>query len=211
MSSLSTSYLVFYNLMQFAGWSAVLITGDLEYLKWFQTIQLIEVLHCAVGLVKSSAIQTFMQILSRIIIVWLALVPFPETRNIYGHQMILWAWPLAETTRYIYYALNLMKLNVYIVTWARYSFFIGLYPLGVSGELLILYKLIKIVTMTGVYDYLLPNKLNISFQANVAILLLMLSYIPFFPQLYFYMLSQRKKFLGGAGSVHAAKPRQKSD
>lgn len=175
---MKNAYLIFYNLLQFCGWLAILITGRLDLLMWFQTIQLLEVVHCMIGFVKSSAFQTFMQILSRIIIVWVALVPFPETRQTIGLDMILWAWPLAETTRYIYYALNLLKLNLYIVTWARYTFFILLYPLGVSGELLILYELMQICQKTGVYDYKLPNPLNISFYANIAIIFLILTYVP---------------------------------
>lgn len=175
---LRDAYLIAYNLLQFAGWMGILITGRLDLLMWFQTIQLLEVVHCMIGFVKSSAIQTFMQILSRIIILWVALVPYPETRQTIGLDMILWAWPLAETTRYIYYALNLMKLNLYIVTWARYTFFIGLYPLGVSGELLILLKLIPILARTGDLDIALPNKYNVSFCAHYAIILLMLTYVP---------------------------------
>lgn len=178
LSDMKDAYLIFYNLLQFCGWSAVLFTGRLDLLMWFQTIQLLEVVHCLVGFVKSSAIQTFMQILSRIIIVWVALVPFPETRLTLGFYLILWAWPLAETTRYIYYALNLLKLNLYIVTWLRYTLFIGLYPLGVSGELLILYKLLLISRKTGVFDYPLPNSLNVSFYGEIAIILLVLSYVP---------------------------------
>jgi very-long-chain (3R)-3-hydroxyacyl-CoA dehydratase len=172
------AYLIVYNLLQFCGWAAVLVTGRLNLLTWFQTLQLLEVVHCMVGFVKSSAFQTFMQILSRIIIVWAALVPFPETRQTIGLYMILWAWPLAETTRYIYYALNLMKLNLYVVTWLRYTLFIGLYPLGVSGELLILYQLFQLARRTGVFDYPLPNKLNVSFYGDIAIVLIVLSYVP---------------------------------
>lgn len=171
-------YLIFYNIMQFCGWTAVLLTGRLDYLMWFQTIQLIEVVHCMLGLVKSSAFQTFMQILSRIIIVWVALVPYPETRETIGLTLILWAWPLAETTRYLYYALNLIKLNLYIVTWARYTFFIGLYPMGVSGELLILLQLYNLVKRTGAYSYQLPNALNATFASDYAIIGLVLSYVP---------------------------------
>lgn len=175
-------YLIFYNLLQLVGWTAVFfgnqLGGGLTYLMFFQTLQLIEVVHCMVGFVKSSAFQTFMQILSRIIIVWVALVPNPETRETIGLDMIMYAWPLAETTRYLYYALNLMKLNVYLVTWARYTFFIVLYPLGVSGELLILYQLLQLVKRTGAYSYLLPNPLNVSFQADIAIIGLVLTYVP---------------------------------
>lgn len=176
---MKTAYLIFYNLAQFVGWSIVLATGRMDYLCWFQSIQLIEVLHCMLGLVKSSALTTFMQILSRLIVVWAALVPFPETQQTLGFKMILWAWPIAETTRYIYYAFNLMNLNIYLFTWLRYSLFIVLYPLGVSGELLILYKLKQILEKTGDHIFQMPyTQQNINYHPNHAILLLMLSYIP---------------------------------
>lgn len=175
---LRATYLVIYNVIQFCGWMVVLFTGRLDYLMWFQTIQLLEVLHCIIGFVKSSAIQTLLQITSRLVIVWLALIPFPETRGTYGHHMILWAWPIAETTRYLYYALNLLKINLYLVTWARYTFFIVLYPLGVSGELLIFYKLLPIIKQSGAFDYTLPNKLNFSLYGHVCIILIMLTYLP---------------------------------
>lgn len=171
-------YLIVYNLIQFTGWAAVLFTGRLDLLMWFQTIQLLEVLHCMVGFVKSSALQTFTQILSRLLVVWVALVPYPETHQTIGLTMIYWAWPIAETTRYIYYALNLMKLNLYIVTWARYTFFIVLYPMGASGELLILYQLMQVLKRTGEYSISLPNPLNISVYADILILVLMITYAP---------------------------------
>lgn len=178
MANMRDAYLIFYNILQFCGWLAILITGRLDLLMWFQTIQMLEVVHCLIGFVKSSAIQTFAQILSRLVIVWMCLVPYRETHETIGLDMILWAWPIAETTRYIYYALNLMKLNLYIVTWARYTFFIVLYPLGVSGELLILFKLIQVLKKTGDLKYALPNILNISFYPDYYIVSVMLTYVP---------------------------------
>lgn len=172
------TYLLFYNLAQFCGWSVVFFTQRLDLLLFFQTLQLLEVLHCLVGFVKSSALQTFTQILSRLLVVWVALYPFPETRETLGYDMILWAWPIAETTRYIYYAFNLMKLNLYIITWARYTFFIILYPLGASGELLILYKLMQLVRQSEKFNFSLPNPLNISIYGDILILVLMLTYAP---------------------------------
>lgn len=175
---MKNTYLIFYNLAQFIGWSVVLFTNRMDYLCWFQTIQLIEVLHCMVGFVKSSAITTLMQITSRIIVLWAALVLFPVTQLGLGFKLIMWAWPLAETTRYIYYAINLMKLNIYLFTWIRYSFFIVLYPTGVSGELLILYQLANLLKQSGFLTLSLPNPLNISVHPDILVYLLMLSYIP---------------------------------
>lgn len=172
------TYLLFYNLAQFCGWTAVFFTSRLDLLLFFQTVQLLEVLHCMVGFVKSSAGQTFIQILSRLLVVWVALKPFHETRETIGYDMILWAWPIAETTRYLYYAFNLMKLNLYIITWARYTFFIVLYPMGASGELLILTKLMQVLKNSGKYNFSLPNPLNISLHADMIILVIMLVYAP---------------------------------
>lgn len=172
------SYLVAYNVIQFAGWCAIFATKRIDLLYIFQTIQVLEVLHCLLGFVKSSAFQTSMQILSRIVVVWVALVPFESTRESIGYPMILIAWPIAETTRYLYYTMNLVDLSSYIVTWARYSFFIVLYPLGVTGELLITWQLKNTLTETKSLDYPLPNKLNISIYGNAIVITIMLLYIP---------------------------------
>ena len=52
---------------------------------------------------------------------------------------MLFAWTLTEIIRYSYYTLNLMNTNVGIITWLRYTLFIVLYPIGVTGELLCYY------------------------------------------------------------------------
>ena len=164
----------------------------------FQTLQFIEVLHCVVGLVPSNAIQTAMQIASRLVVVWGILWPVTESRNSLGFPLLMSAWSVAEATRYSYYALNLYDLVPYLLTWARYTFFIVLYPVGVTGELLAIYSSLAVIARTGLFSIPMPNPLNVSFYYEYALVGVMLSYIPFFPQLYFYMLAQRKKILSGA-------------
>ena len=139
---------------------------------------MIEVLHCLVGLVPSSAFQTFIQIISRLIVVWGILHPVPETRISYGVPLILLAWPLAETTRYLYYALNIYNVVPYLLTWARYSLFIILYPTGVLGELLIMGKSFNYIKERLLWSITLPNFANVSFYYHIALILVMLSYIP---------------------------------
>ncbi len=46
----------------------------------------------------------------------------------------------------------------------------------------------------------MPNAWNCTFDAYAVAILLMLSYIPIFPQLYFHMVAQRKKVLGGGAA-----------
>lgn len=60
----------------------------------------------------------------------------------------------------------------------RYTFFIVLYPMGVTGELLIIYAALPYVQKTGLYSVTLPNKYNFSFDYYTFLILIMISYIP---------------------------------
>uniref|UniRef100_A0A1A8F958 Very-long-chain (3R)-3-hydroxyacyl-CoA dehydratase n=1 Tax=Nothobranchius korthausae TaxID=1143690 RepID=A0A1A8F958_9TELE len=79
----------------------------------------------------------------------------------------------------------------------RYNFFIVLYPLGVAGELLTIYAALPFVRRSGMYSMRLPNKYNVSFDYYYCLIIVMLSYIPLFPQLYLHMLRQRRRVLHG--------------
>lgn len=60
----------------------------------------------------------------------------------------------------------------------RYTFFIVLYPMGVTGELLTIYAALPYVQKTGLYSVTLPNKYNFSFDYYSFLILVMISYIP---------------------------------
>lgn len=145
---------------------------------FFQTLQAIEVLHCVIGLVPSNAIQTAMQIMSRLIVVWGILKPVPEARESLGVPLLLFAWGLAETTRYIYYALNIYDIIPKFITWCRYSFFLPLYPIGVTGELLTILASLPYVRERMLYSWPLPNFANVSVHYDLVLIGIMLSYIP---------------------------------
>ncbi|MCJ8732477.1 hypothetical protein PDJAM_G00211770 [Pangasius djambal] len=106
------------------------------------------------------------------------------------------AWTITEIIRYSFYTFSLLNHLPYLIKWARYTFFIVLYPMGVTGELLTIYAALPYVQKTGLYSVTLPNKYNFSFDYYTFLILTMVSYIPLFPQLYFHMLRQRKKVLG---------------
>ncbi|KAG8428960.1 hypothetical protein GDO86_018704 [Hymenochirus boettgeri] len=67
--------------------------------------------------------------------------------------------------------------------------------MGVTGELLTIYTALPIVKKTSLYSISLPNKYNFSFDYYTFLILVMISYIPIFPQLYFHMFHQRRKVL----------------
>lgn len=60
----------------------------------------------------------------------------------------------------------------------RYTLFIVLYPMGVSGELLTIYAALPYVRRSGLYSISLPNKYNFSFDYHAFLILIMISYIP---------------------------------
>lgn len=204
-------YLAAYNFFQCLGWSYILFC-TLHFLfykhtfkglwpvvatptKFFQTLALLEVVHCVMGLVSSSAFLTLIQILSRLMVVWGILVPVPESQDQMGIVMLLVAWCLAEITRYAFYGTSLYNSCPYLLVWCRYSFFLVLYPTGVSGEIVTMLAALPYIRKRNLFSYQLPNALNFSFDYYTVVILIIASYAPFFPQLFGHLLKQRKRFL----------------
>ena len=105
------------------------------------------------------------------------------------------AWSITEIIRYSYYMVSLINLKIGLLTWLRYTLFIILYPLGAGSELLCVYKAFPDMSKTS-FDIEMPNAYNFTFRLQYLVILIVLSYLPGFPHLYFYMFAQRKKILG---------------
>ncbi len=155
MPSLGKAYLLAYNVAQCAGlsymlgrsapflWPALVEGADAAplyravwpALSLFQTAAALEILHAALGLVKSSVLITFCQVFSRVAITWAVVHQFPEAQSCRGLPMLLLAWQVTEVVRYSFYAFGLVGPVPGAVTWMRYTLFLVLYPLGVTGEL----------------------------------------------------------------------------
>ncbi|GFH20083.1 Very-long-chain (3R)-3-hydroxyacyl-CoA dehydratase, partial [Haematococcus lacustris] len=92
----------------------------------------------------------------------------------------------------------------YPLLWLRYSGFIVLYPLGVASELTMAYLAMPTIKRTSLWAYTMPNALNIGFDYYIVCWLIIAGYLPGLPQLYSYLLGQRRKQLGAAaGKVKA--------
>lgn len=89
---------------------------------------------------------------------------------------------------------------------SRYTTFIALYPIGVTGELLCFYWAQMHVRESKQWSVEMPNSYNFTFSYFYFLWGVMLSYIPLFPQMYLHMFAQRKKILGGYRP--AARPNQ---
>jgi very-long-chain (3R)-3-hydroxyacyl-CoA dehydratase len=206
-------YLLVYNLAMVLGWGTILAGLLLNGLSepkfvWqpythplirlltlvFQTAMLLDVLHAALGLSRTSPITALLQVISRVWVVWGVLELYPHSEN---SLTLLFAWSWAEVIRYAHYIRSDIG-TVEKTSWLlflRYSLFIPLYPMGVASELLCLKDAWSIISLCcpRVFSLAMPNSLNFAFDYRWFILYMVLpAYVLGFPYLYRYMLSQRK-------------------
>ncbi|XP_060592103.1 very-long-chain (3R)-3-hydroxyacyl-CoA dehydratase 2-like [Ruditapes philippinarum] len=209
------SYLIAYNVAQVMGWSAIffiflshfysertskgLYDKVAPLLNIFQTAAVLEILHCALGFVRSSVMLTAFQVFSRVMLTWGVAYSIVVVQNVTGVSMFVFAWSVTEIIRYAFYMFSLIGEVPYTLQWCRYTFFIVLYPIGVTGELLSIWSGLDFVRESKMYSVELPNAANMSFSYFYFLIFFMIMYIPVFPQLYMHMLAQRNKVIGGAG------------
>lgn len=106
--------------------------------RWVQTLTLIEVLHAAMGkfklrtrlhiadavtgLVKSPVSTTAIQVFTRVIQVWMIWYSFPaSTAASNAFFVLVLAWSVADSIRYLYLALNLHGKAPQGLVWLRYA------------------------------------------------------------------------------------------
>ncbi|XP_068086509.1 very-long-chain (3R)-3-hydroxyacyl-CoA dehydratase 2 isoform X2 [Anabrus simplex] len=166
----------------------------------FQNAAVLEILHAALRLVSSNVIITTFQVFSRVMVVCGVLLATPTGPASPGLPLALLAWTITEIIRYAYYAFNIVGFVPYLLVWLRYTTFIILYPIGVTGELLCLYAAQAYVSSTNMWSLSMPNLLNFTFSYHYFLLIIMFLYIPLFPQMYLHMFAQRRKVLGGSSS-----------
>jgi len=212
-SQLAKYYLILYNVAQVIGWSYMLYqliayytihrgTQQTlwEYIAWtviiFQNAAVLEIIHVAIGIVKSNLIITTLQVLSRVMVVCGVILATPTGKVSPGVPLALLAWSVTEIIRYSYYAFNLLGSVPHILVFLRYTTFIALYPIGVTGELLCFYWAQMHVRETKQWSIEMPNPGNVTFSYFYFLWAVMLSYIPLFPQMYLHMFGQRKRILG---------------
>ncbi len=206
MKQLVKYYLGVYNLIAFIFWLAYIVDYvaagcelnmyNVILLNIAQGLAILEIFHALFKWVKSPVGSTVAQVFSRLLVVamidilkgsFTVVTLFGNIPNIpvyakAGVVIISFAWSITELVRYSLYFLSLFNIQPKWLLWMRYSFFILLYPLGVTGEWLIL---IAPATVPGVnfpqYNYFLG--------------FLFITYAIGFPILYRYMWKQRKSKL----------------
>lgn len=149
-------YLIIYNSLSALAWSSLLFTLFKSffldaphnhqilfsktgmYLAYLQTVALLEVLHAALGWVRSGVISNVIQIASRLFVIWVAGV-YGGSGKHWAYAMMAVAWSLSDLTRYAYYLTQLTGTAAPFLKWARYNFFLVLYPVGTLGEAILIF------------------------------------------------------------------------
>ncbi|KAK9790774.1 hypothetical protein WJX73_006389 [Symbiochloris irregularis] len=203
------AYLKLYNGLQMIGWiSACIITlvaiwtgqsiWDLAgfTVQVCQAAAFLEVIHAATGIVRGSPATAFLQWFGRSNVLFGILLYTPEVQQDLGVTLIFVAWSLAEAVRYPWYLSMLLGTPSEWLTWLRYSCFIPLYPLGITGEALVTVKALPHIQRRSVHSTHLPNRANFAFDYYWFCLIGVSTIMPAaFVTLYLYMLRQRRKRL----------------
>ncbi|KAF2821468.1 PTPLA-domain-containing protein [Ophiobolus disseminans] len=192
-------YLTLYNILFATLWSTIVITtlstapkgkaavfaATEAKARWIQTATLIEVLHAATGIIKSPVSTTALQVVTRVIQVWMVWYSFPGTTAwSHAYLALVLAWSLADAIRYTYLALNVHGMAPKGLVWLRYTMFYPLYPIGISAEWWLLYCAIE------------PGR-KISAVIPPFFWFCLVLYVPGSYKMYTYMIKQRRKTLYG--------------
>lgn len=218
----SKLYLVAYNGAMCLGWGAILTKIGLHYaaggapgslyeqialpLIVFQTGAVTEIAHAACGLVRSGVMTTVMQVLSRLLVLYGA-VEIGESdarRSPFFTQMVV-AWGLSEVIRYSYYIANIVGVNIGALTYLRYSAFLVLYPVGITGEIIALVKALPYIKAERPWSIEMPNSVNFTFSWYNCVWFILLGVYPMGSYvMYSHMWRQRVKTLAKAKAAAVA-------
>ncbi|KAF0698798.1 Aste57867_10587 [Aphanomyces stellatus] len=221
---IKTTYLVLFNLASCLGWAYVLgQTFQLVYadqdiekssqtlwgvvegpLKIVQTMALMEVLHAMLGLVRSPVGSTFMQVSSRLFLLWAINVLCPDSRYHWGFILMVASWSLVEVPRYAFYALNLLDAVPDWLFFLRYHLFMVLYPSGITGEVTCMLKALPLLA-SGAYSVQMPNTHNVAISLYIVVVITLITYIPGSPFMFNHMNIQRKKAYAKKNEVKTLK------
>jgi hypothetical protein len=95
-----------------------------------QLTAFLEVLHSALGLVRSVTLYNFLQWLGRSHVLFAIIAQIPEVQEQPPILITFSAWALSEVIRCPYYVLTLMGMCPRWLIWLRYTAFVVLYPVG---------------------------------------------------------------------------------
>ncbi|CAK9882404.1 unnamed protein product [Sphagnum jensenii] len=212
-------YLTSYNVAQSLGWALVLarvihralqsrsLMGAYSaagYLvRLLQLTAFLEVLHSALGLVRSVTLYNFLQWLGRSHVLFAIIAQIPEVQEQPPILITFSAWALSEVIRCPYYVLTLMGMCPRWLIWLRYTAFVVLYPVGaLYGEMLVMYQSLEPIKQRNMYSSIFKW---LPFDYHSFVVVLMIAYPCLWLVLYLHMFQQRQKKLSKKVAVNRRK------
>ncbi|CAK9237555.1 hypothetical protein BDL97_09G018800 [Sphagnum fallax] len=218
-SWVASIYLTSYNVAQSLGWALVLarvihralqsrsLMGAYSaagYLvRLLQLTAFLEVLHSALGLVRSVTLYNFLQWLGRSHVLFAIIAQIPEVQEQPPILITFSAWALSEVIRCPYYVLTLMGMCPRWLIWLRYTAFVVLYPVGaLYGEMLVMYQSLEPIKQRNMYSSIFKW---LPFDYHSFVVVLMIAYPCLWLVLYLHMFQQRQKKLSKKVAVNRRK------
>uniref|UniRef100_A0A7E4W4B7 Very-long-chain (3R)-3-hydroxyacyl-CoA dehydratase n=1 Tax=Panagrellus redivivus TaxID=6233 RepID=A0A7E4W4B7_PANRE len=152
-------------------------------------LQLLDVLHAAVGLTKSGWQTGLVQVLGRLTMLAI-LDNCPLLHKTVTTFLLLFVYFLIEQFRYPYYAASILGGEIKLLTWLRYSVWILLYPAGLSLEAISMIRAIPYYYEGHRWSVSLPNSLNFSFNFGVFLSIFL---VTAFPKIAYTLLSHMRR------------------
>ncbi|KAL2899105.1 hypothetical protein RDABS01_024187 [Bienertia sinuspersici] len=208
MPRLSNLYLFTYNSIQTLGWVVALLriikgfitsnsfngafasSGELICL--LQLVAFLEVIHGALGIVPSGVLLPLMQWGGRshyLLAIAGKIVEIQDSPSIF---VTFVAWCIGEMIRYSNYALSCIGKCPYWLTYVRYTAFIPVYPLGVAGEMSLMYQALPYMKEKDLYSDFFSV---FPFDYYTFVQALLLCYPFLWMKLYLHLLKQRRSKL----------------
>lgn len=133
-------------------------------MKFIQLLQFLEVMHSLFGYSRNSTLVSLLQVGGRSFILFgmIEAEPRMQTKPVIFYLFLVWS--IVEVVRYPYYLTQLLKVEVSILTWLRYTIWMPLYPLGFLCEGIIILRNIPYFEETQKFTYSFPNSWNFAFH-----------------------------------------------
>ncbi|XAR60539.1 Very-long-chain (3R)-3-hydroxyacyl-[acyl-carrier protein] dehydratase [Bertholletia excelsa] len=209
MSRLWSFYLFVYNSLQAVGWTISLIqllayfvsaksfgsaySSAGESVCFLQTIAFLEVIHGAIGIVPSGFLLPLMQWGGRVHFLLAIVRRIDEVQELPAVFLTFLSWGLIEVIRYPHYALNCIGSSPFLITYLRYTAFIILYPLGLAGEMWLMYQALPFIKAKNLH----ADAFTITpFAYYDFVRVLLLCYPFLWLKLYVHLIKQRNSKLG---------------
>ena len=160
VSLLGWAYCLFFTLQSFAqGRSAGQLWEDIGVvLTYTQSLAGMEILHSLFRFVRSPLLSTFIQVMSRVLIVWYYMVPAEACHHHWSLYLMVTSWCIIEVVRYTFYGLlialnNKVERVPHALFWLRYNLYNVLYPTGITGELVQMYVALPYILHNSAFGF----------------------------------------------------------